>query len=171
MTLPIADMRGVRFNPETNVYSRRTGDLCERCGQYDQCEKSSKVLGEGVFVKSECDTFLPIVMFVNPSGTDDEFTTIRLGKAWPKRVIPGTTVALFSKKNGRYGVAKVTFCAVGDKHDMISDSLATNHLMLGLKESESELVTRLTKIVRNSYGNLIYKNNEYATIIGLRRTD
>lgn len=167
--LPLADMRGISFNRETLVYSSKRHDLCGRCGSYDSCEESSKKMDEDVYVKSECQIFIPILMFVNPKGTDDEFTTIRLGEAWVNRVLPNTEVALFSKKDGYYGKALVTFRYSGTKRNIIFHGINTNHLMLDFKGTPLKKMEALIKIVSNSYGNLIYKNNDYATIIGLRR--
>lgn len=164
--LPIADMRGVTFDPAERVYSRRKGDLCERCGRYDKCSKSTKIR-QDAFVMSTCKSFLPIVLFVDTTGTDDEFTTIRLGLAWQKRVDNASRVALFSKKQGYYGEASVTFVDGGLKEDIIYSGSRTNHMMLDFEGKDH--FKSLCDIVKKAYGNLIWKHNDQATIIGLRR--
>lgn len=168
-TTPKADMRGVQFLD--GIYSKRTGDLCERCGNYNHCDDSSAndVLGIELVV-SRCERFSPILLFVNPAGTEEEFTTIRLGEAWSKRVLPGSVVTLTDKATV-YGKAEVTHVRTGSKENMIIESIWTNHLMLEFQGTVEERIERMTKIVRNSYGNLIWKNNRKATILHLRRRE
>lgn len=172
-TLPLADMRGVKFNSIENKYSRRVGDLCERCGIYDSCDSSSQRSNEldVDIVVSECKIFHPILMFVNPKGTDDEFTTIRLGEAWVKRVEEDSVISLFNKKEGSYGKAVVTGVSSGFKSFVIYKSIHTNHMMLDFEGDQDDRLKVLSKIVKNAYGNLIWKNNDKATIIEMKRIE
>lgn len=171
--LPIADMRGVTFDRVADVYSRRVGDLCERCGIYETCEGSSARANEldVEIVVSECGNFQPIILFVNPKGTDDVFSTIRLGQAWIKRLRTGSVVSLFSKKEGRYGTAEVIQTNLDIKSATICRSIYSNHMMLDFIGTQHDKIEALTKIVKNSYGNLIWKNNDMAVMISMKRIE
>ena len=173
MTLPIADMRGVKFSNEESVYSRRVGDLCERCGLHDTCNGStarSNDLGVEIVV-SECPMFQPILLFVKPIGKSEKFSTLRLGEAWVKRVREGSIVSLFSKKNGKYGEARVESVYSNSKAMIVYDSIYTNHMMLIFEGSPDERLTALNKIVKSAYGNMIWKHNDRATVINLMRLE
>jgi hypothetical protein len=171
--MPKPDMRGVRVNQDTTpwTYSRRVGDLCERCGDLGIC-KSSSQYGSAKFdieiVVSECEVFRPIILFVKPEGIDGEFNTMRLGKAWSKRLKPDSIVSLWDKKR-RIGNATVVSIHAGDKFEMIKDHGNKNHMIIDKKLSSEEAFEPMIKIVRSAYGNLIWKHNQDAAVIYLSR--
>lgn len=169
--LPKADMRGVKFDFTSGIYSRRVGDLCERCGQYSTCNKSSKrasVEFDVEVVTSECETFQPIVLFVNPKGTDKKFSTLRVGKAWQTRVRAGSIVALMNKKNEVYNRAMITSVRTMPKAHAIEESTMTNHMMLDYDGNDGDRFSRLSKIVSSAYGKMIWDNNDLASVLSMK---
>ena len=111
-----------------------------------------------------CYYFIPVLKFRNPCGMDGKFNTIRLGMAWTKRVTRGTVVALMTTKFDVFGRAAVTSILSGTKEDMVERYAIDNHRLLvdGTQRSMED-------ILRGSYGRMIYDNNEFATVIYLRR--
>lgn len=156
----IADMRGISFDGSTYA-SKRT--LCDRCGAYMGCNIPKR--------QASCGLFLPIIGFKPPlRGVDGRFNTIRMGKAWMKRVFPGSRVALLNlKTNEVFGTAIVDRLDFAEKEHIAEVHAKDNHLFVDTNVSPAECGERMPKILRNLYGNLIYKNNAYATAIYLIR--
>jgi len=151
-------------------------DLCGHCGKQSTCESLGSLNswreqhGQTIRLK-ECGGYSYPILFVDPTGTDGEFNTIRLGEAWAGRLSPGVEVTLIDKPGNVLGTAVVERVHTGDKEEVIREHAYQNHLYvesgMGQEEAGADLLRRLPSI----YGNLIMKSNTRATVIYLKNKD
>jgi len=170
--IPKADMRAVKVLPlDTGwIYKRRVGDLCERCGDIFKCnsssDRASKEFGADMVV-SECGISKPILVFREPVGIDDEFNTMRLGKAWFSRLYTGKIISMWDKTEW-IGDAMVIGLEMGDKEQMMAEHSYLNHALIEQMQNPKDAADMMPKILRSAYGNLIYKHNDLITVIYLK---
>lgn len=166
-----ADMRRVRFVQmnDHSYYRTKAETLCRYCGSIEGCPISSF---KTRLPTTQCEIFMPILGFSKMGGLDqDSFNTLRLGKAWEKRVTVGSVVALCDLKTDCIiGRAKVTAIYVGSKEEIANEHGINNHLMLGL-DKEKQTGAAILKVLRNAYGKIIYEGNSELTAIYLTRLD
>lgn len=141
--------------------------LCSMCGRKEVCETFGRMMGyERENPVRRCDQYMPPLAFRDKRGTDKVFNTFRLGGAWASRVYPGVEVALVDHKSEIFGTAIVRSVYHGAIEDMTLLFGEDNHLLLG---KEMKLPDDMLKILRNSYGNMIYLSHDTATVIYLER--
>lgn len=141
--------------------------LCSMCGRNQACEAFGSMTGYEVKGPvRRCDQYMPPLAFRNKRGTQGRFNTFRLGTAWAHRLTPGREVALVDADSEVFGVAKVTAVYSGSIEDMASMFGQENHMLL---DAESFKTEDMIKVLRSSYGNLIFKAHDSATVIYLER--
>lgn len=157
-----------------SVAQKSIKSLCARCAANTDCKKKASLerLVKGGMIDAKitsCSAYEFPIAFIDQTGTDKEhFNTFRMGKAWSSRLNEGDTIGLVDKNNELYGKAIVTDVFSGSKDDMLLTHGAMNHLMIDryLAFEPSDLA----RVLRNCYGNLIYKNNDMVSVIYLRRS-
>lgn len=156
-----------------NVYQCLKSSLCDDCGAQAECPtlKSKKRLerksGASMTI-THCPSFVYCLMFQNRKGTNlESFNTIRLGKSWSERLKEGDKVALVDK-TGIYGFAEVLAVGLDTKEKIVTDHAFLNHLYIEQNLTREIAGADLLKKMPSIYGNLIYKNNQYATVIYLK---
>ena len=134
--------------------------LCHQCGVRNLCTD---------FAATECEEFMETLSFRPPlKGFEDEFNTIRLGKAWASRARVDDVVAL---QNGRtkevFGYAKIQSIHVGDRDEMVRLHAANNHAIRALNLPKEDQAERSLKRLRNAYGKRVFDRSAEATVVYL----
>lgn len=152
--------------PEANVES-----LCVRCSINQDCKinKKARLLAKekAVIKIVECKDYVWPIVFRDTTGTDAKFNTFRMGKAWSERLKIGDRVGLIDKENQLYGIAIVENVHLFAKEKALVEHGSKNHLML--EEDEANAPKVLAKVLRNSYGGLVYGNNDLISVIYFTR--
>ena len=160
MQQPKCDMRGINL-VDGMYFSRK--NLCEHCGRLTVCTIAGKA--------TRCGGFIPTLPFRDMIGTKTGFSTFRLGPAWSKRVVVGSIIGLYSLKTQRIeGFASVGVMHTGERDKLLRAHADTNHAMLFMAYgSRDEMVQRFEKLLRRTYGNMIYDHYDDATVLYLQR--
>lgn len=143
--------------------TRGAKDMCQFCGQSGHCMKQANSQEE----IHECKDYRFPILFRDTQGLDDRFNTMRLGRAWSKRLRERDIVALVNKEGERVGFASVCEVLCLPKDEALRQHGEWNHLMLAGNWTSS-VITQMEKILRSSYGNLIYNHNDDITVIYLQ---
>jgi len=146
--------------------------LCDYCGHMGQCDKEQTTRRQFDTQKvRQCGTFLPVLSFADITGTEDDFSTYRVGKAWGERVRIGQSIALFDLGTQEiYGYAIVIAMFIGNRDELLFKHAKTNHLLKAKNYSNaSEAGFYFEKLLRRLMGNMIFDNNRFATVLYLRR--
>lgn len=158
---------------ERRFWSARS-QLCDGCAHSGICPtlKSKKRLekksGASLWI-SECFHFSFCLVFQDVKGTDaPEFNTIRLGKAWGQRVRQGDVMGMINKAGEVYGLAEVQDIDWAEKALIVQRNAWRNHLYVNSGMTQEQAGTDLLRRMPSIYGNLIYKNNDSATVIWLK---
>lgn len=162
------NVRSVKIEGEfyhTRTKTRGAKELCQFCGNRENCE----TLNNAKDVIIECDKYQFPIMFRDPKGLDGLFNTMRLGKTWSKRVFKDDIVALVNKEGRRIGLAKVREVFLLSKEEAIVKHSEENHLFKVKQDKQVSVIARMEKILRASYGNLVYNNNDQITVINLEQ--
>lgn len=169
-----ADLRGVRviaggdnitFSVEHQAAS--TPDLCAYCGRQNACRALEEACNYGrTTAIRRCDEFMPPLVFRSQKGTEAAFNTFRLGGAWARRLQPGMEVALVDGVGQVFGTARVKSVYFGAIEDMAMMFGRDNHM---LRDRVEVVPQDMLKVLRQSYGNLIFKSHDTATVIYLER--
>lgn len=169
---PIANMRRIQFiTTESSPHYASKAELCTYCGALPKCViKGSKRRGWASQTLKRCDQFQPVLAFTQPKGIDDEFNTFRMGTTWVRRVAPGSVVGLLDgKTKSIIGQARVTAVYCGDKATMAKAYGEDNHLLIARGIKGEAVQAFMLKVLRNTFGKLIYQSQEKATVIYLER--
>lgn len=119
-------------------------------------------------VISECAGYRAHLTFRDDVGLEGRFNTVRLGKAWHDRVIPGAKVTLWHAKEDReIGVARVVDRLIGRYCDIAGEHARFNHTQLNLPHEGAE--SRLMKVLTSSYGTTFMKPERMVSVIYLER--
>ena len=146
-------------------------NLCDRCSANPACKIKSKPkrIKEITAIIAECSSYQWPIAFRDALGTDDHFNTMRMGKAWYNRISVGDSVGLIDKEGKVFGNANVERKDLMKKEEAMWSHGYRNHLMIG--RTQEEAANLMPKILRNSYGNIVYTNNHEVSIIYLQRID
>ena len=138
--------------------------LCDRCGKKFDCalyEISLVEKGRTVVVM-DCEEYLFPIKFNNLIGTNQSYwNTIRMGGAWSQRVSPGDKVILLDNSNFPSRAATVLKSVTSDADTIVRKHYKHNHM-------KPESAQEMEKILRRSYGNLVYESSKFATAIYLK---
>lgn len=163
------NIRSVKVDKD--VYHSRTKtrgakDLCQHCGHNGNCTKQQKNAQEELY---ECREYQFPIAFRDARGLAGEFNTMRLGKAWFGRVKEGDVVALVDKEGTRVGQAQVQRVFLLPKDEALHHHAEQNHLYREKtwRDKMLSVTAKMEKILRSSYGNLVYNNNDRVTVIYL----
>lgn len=143
--------------------------LCSYCAYLD-CKIKNQLAKINNNIKLsliDCKLYQFPLVFRDASGTEDYFNTFRVGRAWSKRLTDGLLVGLVDKEGSLFGRAKVEDVLLLPKSQALQEHAYKNHLMLNCLEKEAP--EKLCKILRNSYGNLVYSRSEELSVIYLKR--
>ena len=158
---PVAD--GISLMP--SAISRGEA-LCEYCAAAPVCSLRSKE-------RITCAGYVTPITFIPPhKGFVREFSTFRLGHAWPKRLeaVGHKRVSLFDTKQKKtFGWAEVQSVVHGTVEEMLEHHAALNHMIIGEGVSEDKATERLTAIVKQIYGPHMLQMDRNACVIYLRR--
>lgn len=161
----IQSVTGVAFSVEH--HRNPALDLCSSCGRREACEAFGQMTGyERKGPIRRCDQYMPPLMFRDKRGTEHSFNTFRLGAAWASRLQPGVEVALVDAKEELFGTARVRAVYHGALEDMALLFGEDNHMLLG---KDAVVPGDMLKVLRNAYGNMIYRAHDTATVIYLER--
>ena len=117
----------------------------------------------------ECQLMVPPIAFIDPSGTEAKFNTIRLGGAWAGRLSIGQTVGLVRAKDSEvYGFARVIGVDVCDLDEVIGDHAHRNHTVLHLPREQAR--SAIAKTLPKIYGAYITPDAVFS-VIYLERAD
>lgn len=146
---------------EDGTYKTGGGKIiCDLCALRDY--------GCGLAPVDRCAHYLPTLAFNNRAGMQKVFNTIRIGKAWEKRIDPGQTIGLWCPdKKELFGHAEVLRVVSGPIQRMLVDHAEHNHLFLrhNFMTAQRELFIWL----RRNYGPRIVTSTTQITAIYLRR--
>lgn len=156
------DMRKIDFKDMPRT--RHGEELCDSCGNYNVCRTPTL---------TECSKFKPLIGFAPPFGTmTGEFNTIRLGKAWLKRIEPGSTVTLYdNRKKEIIGDAEVVAIDAGTKKRICYQHGHKNHQLIGKKITKKQAGKDIERILINANGRMYYEHAKALTSIVLRRNE
>lgn len=165
-----SDKRGLKIPAS---WSERS--ICEFCQASSFCEIRREVDPDPI---PQCAVPILPLTFRDTTGLDtpigEEFSTIRLGRAWYYRLThnDGGLVALHKtwRDGSRFiGYAKVKAVLIGSYSKMIAQS-ANNHMVKDLDCDVAEKVTKLWHIVKKYYGGFDKDQSRQYTVIRLERT-
>lgn len=172
------NLRSVKRHPggasvltKTQLQARQ---LCQHCARLYDCEtaammRSMAQKGTELLVKT-CRHYSFPIPFRDTQGLDRErFNTIRMGTAFYSRLRVGDRVGLLNGERTNLGTAIVKELHCGPKDAMLMEFAAGNHLLLGEPITRAEAAIKMARILRNSYGKLVYENNDQVTVVVLQR--
>jgi len=166
------DQALVRRTDKTWV--RQSGlPLCDVCGVRDSCRLRSALATLGQVQRArvmipECGTYVPVIGFTDPTGTDGEFNTFRRGLGWARRLVIGQRVGLYDLKADRMvGYARVEAIVSGVLGDLLLSHSAFNHLMKALPVDDAP--EALQRVLRKAYGTTYAAPSETFSVIECRR--
>lgn len=140
--------------------------LCEYCAVSPFCSERKET-------RVRCGGYTVPLTFIPPhKGFFEEFSTFRLGHAWPKRLdaVKHSKVSLYdTKKKETFGWAEVTEVVQGSVEEMVRDHAHLNHMILGEGVTASDASARLLEIVKQIYGPHMLQMDRNACVIYLRR--
>jgi len=163
---------------------RRTGDvwirqgglpLCDVCGVKDACQLRSGLATLGRARRArvmipECGTFVPVIGFTDPTGTEGEFNTFRKGLGWARRVTVGGRIGLYDLKGDvMIGFARVVAIDSGALGSLLRSHGAFNHLMKTVPVDE--VPAQLEKVLRRAYGTTYAALTAEFCVIEMRREE
>lgn len=151
----------------------RLNPLCHYCAVQARCEyraqiRSAERAGKLSAPVTTCAEYHYPIHFRDTTGIDHPgFNTVRLGEAWSKRLAPGDWVGLLNSDKQILHTAQVKQVQVVslDTNGLLPYASA-NHLLIGQPLDADQASDKLLKILRNSYGKLVFENNRTCTVIG-----
>lgn len=147
--------------------------LCNHCAMVNHCEhsaviKSAERAGKLTAPVTTCSEYHYPIHFMDTRGIDAYgFNTVRIGEAWSKRLQAGDTVGLLNHDKQLVTTAQVKVVEVVtlDTNGLLPYA-GSNHLLVHEPIDVDQAVDKLLKILRNSYGKLVFERNKTATVIG-----
>lgn len=139
----------------------KVGDrICNYCAAESFCQTEAM---------QTCPGFIAPLVFREPLvGFEDEFSTVRLGLAWTKRLKVGALVALVQVPELKtFGYATVERIESGTLKQMLKRHGHTNHTMLDKPKKKAPAL--LNEVVISMYGKNWSAPTRTATTIFLRR--
>jgi hypothetical protein len=114
-----------------------------------------------------CKEFLPIISFSVTSGLEEPiFNTVRLGKAWPKRLNEGDRVRMMNSKEGQFlRIMRVQKMETGLLGDILASHAHRNHALIASDAPDKP--AKLLRILRGAYGSTYTHAERTATAIYL----
>lgn len=144
--------------------------LCESCCSQLDCkhkvalERLELAHSIPVIIK-HCPHFVYPIVFRDSKGLIAGCNTMRMGKAWSNRVERGDAVGFVDKDNKVFSTATVKEVLLLSKAEALAEHSHLNHMLIEDSLGKQEAAGKLAKILRNNYGNLVYKNNDLITVI------
>lgn len=157
-TRPLLGKAGVVSLSGTRI---KAGDrICDYCAAEPYCSTMALQV---------CTDFIAPLVFREPLvGFEGEFSTIRLGSAWMKRLKVGAIVALVQVPELKtFGYAKVERLETGPLKRMLKRHGHTNHTMLDKPKTKAPAL--LNEVVIGMYGKNWSAPERASTTIFLRR--
>ena len=159
------------FTALPNSMRGKEETLCKCCSKLHDCThvKKFKAMSKQGIVNvsvTQCRDYRFPMVFLNQTGTDGSFNTIRLGKAWAERLSPEMEVGLLNRKGEVYGIAEVTRVEVGSKQAMLNHHAQNNHLVLTEKTGQIE---KIDTVLKRTVGATIYNQCVNLSVIYLKR--
>lgn len=143
--------------------SYRTGGgkvICDICSLQYECS---------IKPQNTCQYFVPALGFYDRTGMLKVFNTMRVGKAWTERLVPGQTIGLWCPiEKDVFGYAEVLSFTSGPISRMIVEHAEHNHLMLDANYVKAQ--RQLLVWLKQQYGPRIIHEKTQLTAIYLRRT-
>jgi len=134
--------------------------VCDHCGFIAACPISGRQVS--------CFDFLPTLPFTDETGMSAVFNTVRIGKAWPKRLNDRDHIALYNPKTAIiFGHATVLQMFTGSIRSILANHAHANHLMLDKEPGDAAEL--LFKWQRQNYGPRIVHEDASLTAIYLLR--
>lgn len=145
--------------------------LCRQCG-HSECSIGAIMKRlevnryNAVLSVAKCKSFVPVLDFIDASGTESAFNTFRLGAAWAARVEVDQKVAITHNKKP-LGYAKVVSVHSGLLSVMLEEHGIDNHLSIAaaINGEEFDLGAEIQKI----YGPHRAGQGSLCTVIYLER--
>jgi hypothetical protein len=117
---------------------------------------------------------VPFLTFTHRDGLDlPAFNTIRLGRAWFKRLKKGDRI-LLAHKHEILCSARVVMLACGPVHKMLAEHAVFNHRELALAAQQrtdyapDQAPARRLESMRRNYGPAKVTDTSHITVIGLK---
>jgi len=151
----------------------KMSSLCNHCAMIDHCEHRAQIssaahAGKLTVSVTNCAEYRYPIHFVDTKGTNaHSFNTVRLGEAWSKRLNVGDTVGLLNHEKRLITTAQVRLIEVVSLDTVgLLPYASQNHMLIDEDIDADQAADKLLKILRNSYGKLVFERNRTATIIG-----
>lgn len=146
--------------------------LCDHCALIWHCDYRARIADIAHAAKlnapvTTCQQYQYPIHFVDTRGLEAPgCNTMRLGTAWARRVLPGDQVGLLNSDKRLIASAQVKAVHVVPLSAAgLQEYAGKNHMLIGESLEPLEAAERLLKILRNSYGNLVYQRSTEVTII------
>jgi hypothetical protein len=162
MKLNTGQLRGSDIGVRISYAGHRRGDsICEHCMAEASCtiKEDSPQLACGVFVAP--------LTFSNTKGLAGQFSTIRLGGAWPRRLSPNDIVGMINPKSLEVlGFARVLSADEYPRDMAIKKAAVRNHAVRHKRKGKQKA---LAKIMRDVYGTIALDMDKTWSNIELER--